>query len=104
AVADRFGRKPMVVRALLGGAAIVVLMGFARSAEELVFLRLIQGLVTGVVSAASSMVAAVVPRERLGYAMGLMQTGQWAGISVGPVLGGILEYLVGIRMSFIVTG
>jgi len=104
AFADRFGRKPMVVRALLGGAAIVVLMGFARSAEELVFLRLIQGLVTGVVSAASSMVAAVVPRDRLGYAMGLMQTGQWAGISVGPVLGGVMEYLVGIRMSFIVTG
>lgn len=104
AVADRYGRKPMVVRALLGGAVIVVLMGFARNAEELVVLRLVQGLVTGVVSAASSMVAAVVPRDRLGYAMGLMQTGQWAGISVGPILGGFLEYLVGIRMSFIVTG
>ncbi len=104
AVADRYGRKPMVVRALLGGAVIVVLMGFARSAEELVLLRLVQGLITGVVSAASSMVAAVVPRERLGYAMGLMQTGQWAGISVGPILGGVLEYLVGIRMSFTVTG
>jgi len=104
AVADRYGRKLMVVRALLGGAGIVVLMGFARSAEELVLLRFVQGLVTGVVSAASSMVAAVAPRERLGYAMGLMQTGQWAGISVGPIIGGFLEYLVGIRMSFIVTG
>lgn len=104
ALADRYGRKPMVVRALLGGAVLVVLMGFARNAEELVLLRLVQGLVTGVVSAASSMVAAVVPRDRLGYAMGLMQTGQWAGISVGPVLGGVLEFLVGMRMSFIVTG
>src|SRR5690606_21680315 len=104
AIADRYGRKLMVVRALLGGAAIVVLMGFARNAEELVLLRLVQGLVTGVVSAAWSTVAAVTPRERLGYAMGLMQTGQWAGISVGPIIGGLLEYLVGIRMSFIVTG
>src|SRR5690606_10650658 len=103
AVADRYGRKLMVERALFGGAVIILAMGFARSAEELVLLRLVQGLVTGVVSAASSMVAAVVPRERLGYAMGLMQTGQWAGISVGPILGGVLEYLVGIRMSFIVT-
>ncbi len=50
------------------------------------------------------MVAASVPRERLGFAMGLMQTGQWAGISVGPIVGGFLEFLVGIRMSFIVTG
>ncbi len=104
AVADRYGRKPMVIRSLIGGAVLVVLMGFVRSSEELVAVRLLQGLVTGVVSASSSMVAASVPRERLGFAMGLMQTGQWAGISVGPRVGGFLEYLVGIRMSFIVTG
>lgn len=104
AVADRYGRKPMVVRSLVGGAVMVVLMGFSRSAEELVLIRLVQGLVTGVVSAASSLVAASVPRERLGFAMGLMQTGQWAGISVGPIVGGFLEYLVGVRTSFFVTG
>jgi DHA1 family multidrug resistance protein-like MFS transporter len=104
AVADRYGRKPMVVRALIGGAITVALMGLVRNVEELVLLRLIQGLVTGVVSAASSMVVSVVPRDRLGYAMGMMQTGQWAGISVGPILGGMLEYFVGMRMSFLVTG
>jgi DHA1 family multidrug resistance protein-like MFS transporter len=103
-LSDRYGRKPMVLRSLIGGAVLVVLMGFVRNAEELVLLRLVQGLVTGVVSASASMVAASVPRERLGYAMGLLQTGQWAGISVGPIMGGFLEYLVGIRMSFIVTG
>src|SRR5690554_1250268 len=43
AVADRYGRKPMVIRSLLGGAVLVVLMGFARSAEELVLIRLVQG-------------------------------------------------------------
>lgn len=104
AMADRYGRKPMVIRSLIGGAVLVVLMGFSRSAEELVLIRLVQGLVTGVVSASASMVAAAVPRDKLGYAMGLMQTGQWAGISVGPIVGGFLEYLVGIRMSFLVTG
>src|SRR5690606_33353909 len=104
AVADRYGRKPMVVRALIGGAILVGLMGLARTVEELTVLRLVQGLVTGVVSAASSMVVAVVPRDRLGYAMGMMQTGQWAGISVGPIIGGLLEYFVGMRMSFLVTG
>ncbi|MFO7544893.1 MAG: MFS transporter [Trueperaceae bacterium] len=103
AVADRYGRKLMVERALFGGAVIILAMGFARSAEELVLLRLIQGMVTGVVSAASSMVAAVTPRDRLGYAMGLMQTAQLAGVSVGPVIGGLLEYFVGYRMAFVVT-
>ncbi len=103
AVADRYGRKLMVVRSLIGGALIILLMGFARSAEELTFLRLIQGLITGVMSASSSLVASVTPRERLGYAMGMMQTASWAGVSVGPMIGGVLEYFFGYRLAFVVT-
>jgi MFS transporter, DHA1 family, multidrug resistance protein len=103
ALSDRWGRKPMVERALYGGAVLILLMGFARSSEELVLLRLLQGLVTGVVSAGTTLVASVAPRERLGYAMGVMQTGLWAGVSVGPVIGGFLEYLFGFRVAFVLT-
>lgn len=103
AVADRHGRKLMVVRALFAGAVVAFLMAFANSAEELTFLRLVQGLTTGVVSAANSLVASVTPRERLGYAMGMMQTASWAGVSVGPMLGGALEFFFGYRISFVVT-
>jgi MFS transporter, DHA1 family, multidrug resistance protein len=103
ALSDRWGRKPMVERALYGGAVLILLMGFARSAEELVALRLLQGLVTGVASAGTSLVASVAPRERVGYAMGVMQTGLWAGVSIGPVVGGVLEYLFGFRFAFVLT-
>lgn len=103
ALSDRWGRKPMVERAMYGGAAVVLLMGFARSAEELVWLRLLQGLVTGVASASTSMVAATAPKERMGYAMGVMQTALWAGVSVGPVIGGLLEYAFGFRVAFVLT-
>lgn len=103
ALSDRWGRKPMVERAMYGGAAVVLLMGFARSAEELVWLRLIQGLITGVASASTSLVAATAPRERMGYAMGVMQTALWAGVSVGPVVGGLLEYAFGYRAAFVLT-
>lgn len=103
ALSDRWGRKPMVERALYGGAVLILAMGFARSAEELVALRLAQGLVTGVVSAGTTLVASVTPRDRLGYAMGVMQTGLWAGVSVGPVIGGLLEYLFGYRVAFVLT-
>jgi len=103
ALADRHGRKLMVERALFGGAAVIFLMAFVTSAEQLTFLRLVQGLTTGVVSAANSMVAAAAPRDRLGYAMGMMQTASWAGASVGPMIGGALEFFFGYRLSFVVT-
>lgn len=103
AMSDRMGRKLMVERALFGGAIIVLLMAFVHSAEELTFLRLIQGLTTGVASAASSMVASSAPRNRLGYAMGMMQTASWAGASIGPMIGGVLQYFFGFRLSFVLT-
>lgn len=103
ALADRKGRKMMVERATIGGAILITLMGFVRSAEELVFLRGVQGLVTGVLSALTALVAANVPRERTGYALGLLQVGLWAGMSVGPLLGGVVADLLGFRAAFIAT-
>jgi MFS transporter, DHA1 family, multidrug resistance protein len=100
---DRFGRKRMVERAMYSGAVTILLMGFAGSAEQLVGLRLLQGLTTGVMGASGALVAASVPRERLGYAMGLLQTGLLSGASVGPMIGGVLEYAFGYRAAFMVT-
>jgi DHA1 family multidrug resistance protein-like MFS transporter len=103
AIADRVGRKPMVQRALFGGAAIVLWMGFARSAEELVLLRMLQGVVTGVVSAGNALVASVAPRERSGFALGALQTALTSGVALGPVLGGVLADTVGYRAAFVIT-
>ena len=102
-IADRYGRKLMVQRAMFGGAIVICLMGFARSAEELVLLRACQGMITGVIGAHNALVAAVVPRERTGYAMGLLQVGLGVGVALGPVIGGILADLLGYRAAFYVT-
>jgi MFS transporter, DHA1 family, multidrug resistance protein len=102
-IADRFGRKLMVMRASLGGAVVILLMGFVANAEQLVVLRAIQGLLTGVIAAANALIASVVPRERTGYAMGLLQVGLWGGVSFGPLVGGILSDVVGFRVTFAIT-
>jgi MFS transporter, DHA1 family, multidrug resistance protein len=102
-LADRYGRKLMVERAMFGGAVILFLMAFVRSAEELVLLRALQGMVTGTVGAANALVAAQVPRARTGYAMGLLETGRGLGIALGPLLGGVLADLFGYRAAFYVT-
>ena len=103
ALADRLGRKPMLVRALLGGSLILGLMGFAGSAEQLVLLRAIQGVLSGTVSAGNAMVAAIAPRSRSGYAMSVLQTASWSGIAVGPVLGGFLADRFGYSLAFVIT-
>jgi DHA1 family multidrug resistance protein-like MFS transporter len=104
ALADRWGRKIMVERAMFGGAVILAMMAFVRSAEELVLLRMLQGLVTGTVSAANALVAAAAPRGRSGYAMGLMQTGMGLGLGLGPVIGGTVADAFGYQAAFYITG
>lgn len=103
AVADRYGRKLMVERAMFGGTIFILLMAFVTSAEQLVFLRILQGAVTGTISAANALVAAIAPRERMGYAMGVLQVGFWLGIAIGPIIGGVLADAFGYRPAFIVT-
>lgn len=103
AISDRYGRKMMVLRAMFGGSIILLLMAFVRSAEELIIVRTVQGLITGTVSAANALVAAETPKEHVGYAMGLLQMGMAGGVSMGPILGGALADILGYSGVFYVT-
>lgn len=103
-VADRHGRKPMLLRATLGGAVLLTLMGFAQNAEQLVLLRTIQGAVTGVISSVNALVASTAPKEKMGSSLGLLMFARWGGVAMGPVAGGILGDAFGFRESFWITG
>jgi len=104
ALADRYGRKLMVLRATFGGAVILTLMGFVSNVQQLMALRFVQGLFTGTVPATMALVAATAPKERSGMAMGSLQTAIYLGVSLGPLLGGISGDALGYRPSFWVTG
>ncbi|MFN2224883.1 MAG: MFS transporter [Anaerolineae bacterium] len=103
-LADRYGRKMMVQRAMFGGAIVIGLMGFVDNVWQLAALRAIQGTLTGTVPAATTLVASSAPRERSGYALGLLQMAVWTGASVGPLLGGLVADAWGYRAAFWVTG
>ncbi len=103
-LADRYGRKIMVERAMFGGAIVLAMMGFVQNVQQLIVLRVIQGALTGTVTAATTLVASSAPRERAGYALGLLQTAVWAGASVGPLIGGLIADTWGYRATFWVTG
>jgi len=103
-LADRYGRKPMLVRAALGMAIVMSLIGVAHSVAGLVALRLVAGLVGGYASASIVMIGTQAPRERAGWALGVLSTGALAGNLVGPLIGGFLPDWVGIRGTFFVGG
>jgi len=103
-LADRYGRKLMVERAMFGGAVVLAAMGFVQNVQQLVILRAIQGSLTGTVAAATTLVASGTPRERSGYALGLLQMAVWSGASLGPLLGGVVADTWGYRAAFWVTG
>jgi DHA1 family multidrug resistance protein-like MFS transporter len=104
AVADRRGRRLMVLRAAFGGGIVIGLMGLSQNIWQFMTLRLIQGAMTGVVAAASALAISFVPRARMGFALGLIQMASFAGNAVGPTLGGLSAATFGYRYSFAVSG
>jgi len=104
ALGDRFGRKSMLVRASLGMAVAMTLLGFVQSVEQLVGVRLLVGLLGGYSSGATILVAAQTPKGRSAWALGVLSSGILAGNVVGPLVGGFVPAWVGIRPTFVVCG
>jgi MFS transporter, DHA1 family, multidrug resistance protein len=102
-IADKYGRKPMLIRASLGMAFIVGLMGLVQNVYELASLRLCMGLISGFIPAAITIVATQTPKERSGWALGTLSTGMVSGMLLGPLIGGYLAETIGIRNVFYVT-
>ncbi|HEU4333507.1 MAG TPA: MFS transporter [Candidatus Eisenbacteria bacterium] len=100
---DRHGRKLMVMRASFGLAAATAIMGFATSASQLLILRVLQGAISGFIAAAVALMASAAPRDRLGYALGTLQTAVPSGTILGPMIGGLLSDFIGARNVFFVT-
>ncbi|MCL5263592.1 MAG: MFS transporter [Chloroflexi bacterium] len=103
-MADRLGRKPMVVRSILGNAIAIILMAFATSPEQLVALRFIQGAVTGTIAASNALVSTTTPKHRLAFALGVLPVAVFAGSSMGPLVGGIIADTFGYKTTFVIAG
>lgn len=99
-LADRYGRKNMVLRANFAGAAIVALMGFSPNAMCFIVLRAFQGMFTGTISASMTMVASCTPEDKQGFALGFLSSSVFSGDMTGLFVGGMLAEAFGYRNSF----
>ena len=103
-LADKYGRKPMMIRA---GLAMTITMGglaFVPNIYWLIFLRLLNGVFTGFVPNATALIASQVPKDKSGYALGTLSTGVVAGTLTGPFVGGLVAEIFGIRNVFLLVG
>jgi DHA1 family multidrug resistance protein-like MFS transporter len=102
-LADRFGRKVMVMRSLGSFVIVMAAMAYVTAAWQVFALRAIQGLFAGYGGLTIAMAAESAPREKMPSAIGAVQSAQRLGPAIGPVIGGVVAGLVGLRRAFFVT-
>lgn len=103
-LSDRFGRKPMLIRASLGMAVAMSLIGMAWNIEQLVALRLLAGLLAGYASGSTILVAAQTPKRHSAAVLGVFSSAIMAGHVVGPLAGGFIGEIFGVRNTFLAAG
>lgn len=103
ALADSYGRKIMLLRAMIGGSIIIGLLAITNSPWQVLLLKTLQGCITGTIAAATVLTASIVPASQVGYRLGLIQMAVFIGNSLGPMFGGLITDLAGARINFLVT-
>ncbi len=103
-LSDKYGRKIMLLRSGFGMAIVITLMGFATLPWHLLALRLLNGTISGFNPASVSLISGTAPKERMGFAMGTIQSGNVAGTILGPLIGGLMAEYIGFRPIFYITG
>lgn len=104
ALADKYGRKVMIIRSGIGIAISYFGLAFAVAAWQVVALRMLNGFLSGFIPSAIALVATNTPEERLGSSLGLIQTGSAFGNIMGPLFGGVVSHYVGVQKTLLVGG
>lgn len=102
-VGDRYGSKVLVIRSLGAFVVTKAAMGLVTAPWQLFALRALLGVFAGYGALTVSMAAESVPRDRMASAIGTVQVAQRLGPAIGPVVGGILAPLVGLRNTFFIA-
>lgn len=103
-IGDKYGKKLMLLRAMLSASVILSAIGLSTKVEHLVILRVLQGFLTGTVTASGALVASGTPENQLSSALGFMSSSTFIGYAAGPAIGGFISEALGYRTSFYIGG
>ncbi|WP_328765998.1 DHA2 family efflux MFS transporter permease subunit [Devosia aurantiaca] len=103
-VADRLGRRRLLLGAVVGFTAASLLCGLAANLTQMVLFRIVQGMCGAMlVPLAQATMMDINPREKLGQAMAIFGAGIMFGPIIGPTLGGWLTETFNWRAVFLVN-
>lgn len=102
-LADKYGRKPMVLRAFLGGSLVLVLNGLVTDVWQLMLVRVLHGALSGSVGSVMALGASVVPRNRIPLVIGVLQFSLFFAFTIGPLAGALLASAVGFRATYFIA-
>ena len=103
-LADKKGRKPMILRAGIGMSLVIASMGLVQNVWQLLLLRMLQGVFAGFISNSNALVATETPKINSGQALGTIASATTAGTLLGPLVGGALTSIFSYRITFMITG
>ena len=102
-LADRHGRKPLLIRAYAAGSLILLLSGLVTNVTQLMGVRVLHGAISGSVGPSMALAASAVPRNRMALAVGMLQFANFFAISIGPLIGGQLANAMGFRTTYFIS-
>jgi DHA1 family multidrug resistance protein-like MFS transporter len=103
-IADKHGRKPMLLRTSIGMAIVIALIGLSTNVWQVVILRAFQGLFDGYTPSAIALVSSETGAEKRTLLVSKLSTGYIIGGLLGPLVGGLLGMVLNYRAIFEFTG
>lgn len=99
-IGDRFGQKPMIIRAGLALVVTYALTAFVQNPYELLILRILQGLLSGYIPGSIALIGTNTPEDKVGYALSMISAASSSGAILGPLLGGSIARISTNRIAF----
>jgi DHA1 family multidrug resistance protein-like MFS transporter len=104
-LSDSKGRKPFITIGLLTYFLASIAYSLSEDVKSLVLIRFFQGIGSAMIlPVAQAYVGEITPEHKEGFVMGLFNVSLYGGLSIGPLVGGMVNDTFGIQSSFLSMG
>ena len=104
-LSDLKGRKPLIVPGLFAYAVVSLGFIFFKDVTSLIVLRFFQGIASAMLMPIiQAYIGDITPPGKEGFTMGLFNMSMFCGLSIGPLLGGVIHDRFSLQTSFLCMG